>query len=99
MNHMTRARFLRGDWREPSVPPSHLAVARIASNCLTYGGIHCHSCAETCEPEAIRFHMRVGATANPTIDLELCTGCGDCRTNCPVHAIELFKRNIDGDQT
>ena len=99
MNHISRAGFLRGDWRGLKVPPSPLAVACVASACLTYRGVHCRSCADACEPEAIAFSPQVGSVARPKIDPQRCTGCGDCRAICPVQAIVLFKRDVNGEST
>lgn len=33
----------------------------------------------------------MSATALPEIDLEKCTGCGDCVELCPTKAVELVK--------
>lgn len=97
MNHLTRARFLRGNWKNPPVSPSVHAVARVSSGCLAYRGVYCRSCADNCEPAAIKFQSVVGGMAGPGIDPERCTGCGECRASCPVQVIEMVKRDIDGE--
>ena len=99
MSSLTRAQFLRASWERQPVSPSIDAVARVLPGCLTYRGVYCRSCVDECEPDAIRFHPVVGGVARPDIEPERCTGCGDCRASCPVHAIELNKRNGGGEST
>ena len=93
MSAITRARFLRGDWGPRPVSPSTDALARISGLCLAFKAVHCRSCLEACEVEAIRFLPRIGGTSTPTIVGRDCTGCGECRDVCPTQAITLVSRN------
>jgi ferredoxin-type protein NapF len=97
MSHLTRAQFMRGDWKDRPVSPSAEAFAHVLSGCLTHRGVFCRSCADDCEPAAIMFRPLVGAVARPTINPNRCTGCGDCRANCPVKAVILISRDIVGE--
>ena len=97
MNHFTRAQFLRGDWKDQPVSPSVHAVARVLSGCLAHRGVLCRSCADDCEPDAIMFQPLVGGVARPAINPKRCTGCGECRTSCPVKAIVLIDRDVVGE--
>jgi ferredoxin-type protein NapF len=93
MSAITRARFLRGDWGARPVSPSPDALARISGLCLAFRAVHCRSCLEACEPEAIRFVPRLGGVSTPSIFDQDCTGCGECRDVCPARAIALVSRN------
>ena len=97
MNHLTRAQFLRGNWKGQFVSPSVDAVARVLSGCLAHRGVFCRSCVDDCEPEAIMFQPMVGSVARPAINPKRCTGCGDCRSGCPVKAIVLIDRDVVGE--
>jgi ferredoxin-type protein NapF len=70
-------------------PPWSLK-ARVNEQCVTPRQVMCRSCAEQCEPLAIRFIPRVGRVAEPEIDLAACTGCGACVAVCPTRAVSLF---------
>ena len=67
MSAITRARFLRGDWGARPLSPSPDALARISGLCLAFRAVHCRSCLEACEPEAIRFLPRLGGVSTPRI--------------------------------
>jgi len=97
MSQLTRAQFLRGDWKDRPVSPSADAVARVLSGCLAHRGVLCRSCADDCEPEAIMFKPILGGVARPSINPKSCTGCGDCRVSCPVNAIVLISRDVAGE--
>lgn len=63
--------------------------ARIRDNCLALANIHCQSCQDACEPEAIRFSPSLAHVPTPRVALDDCTGCGACVAVCPQDAIEL----------
>lgn len=90
---LTRAQFLRGDWRGRPVSPSASAVATVRAHCLAHRGIMCHACGDACEAGAIRFAPAVGQPPMPSIDADVCTGCGECVGVCPADAAELRRRD------
>lgn len=49
------------------------------ATCFTFQGPECGACAPACPTKAVKM---VGV--NPTIQDDLCTGCGLCREACPV---------------
>lgn len=67
----------------------------IAKNCLPLNRVVCRSCAEQCEPQAIRFPPAPGGVAHPEIHAMRCTGCGACVRPCPVGAITLVVTNSE----
>ena len=67
-------------------PPT---VARIGRGCLAFAGVYCQSCADSCEPRAIRFVPLPGRPPTPVVADALCTGCGECAASCPAAAIAL----------
>ncbi|MGE5478049.1 MAG: 4Fe-4S dicluster domain-containing protein [Bacteroidales bacterium] len=66
-------------------------VAAVDGACLAARGITCGTCADPCEPRALRLRLRplLGGRALPVIDAAACTGCGDCLSVCPVGALAL----------
>lgn len=68
--------------------------ARIDAHCLALAGIHCRSCDDACEPRAIRFRPQLGGAVLPTLDTDLCNGCGACLAPCPGNAIHLTREAI-----
>lgn len=58
-------------------------------SCLTYRGVSCQSCQDSCEGRAIQFHYRAGRIPQPTLVSKQCTGCGMCVSVCPTSAIEV----------
>lgn len=64
-------------------------IVAFAEHCLAFQNVVCRSCGETCEHQAIRFSPRLGAAAEPRLQTELCTGCGDCLAVCPTAALSL----------
>ncbi|MCB1858683.1 MAG: ferredoxin-type protein NapF [Gammaproteobacteria bacterium] len=66
-----------------------LLKARILENCLSLNGVICRSCGEACESESIRFRLHLGGKALPVIELDSCTGCGECYAVCPVKSIAI----------
>ncbi|GKX63893.1 ferredoxin-type protein [Pragia fontium] len=72
-------------------------IAVINQTCLTYQGVTCRSCQDVCEPNAIKFRLRLGGTAQPELDQQSCTGCGSCVRSCPVQAITTRESDKDND--
>ncbi|MCE9680085.1 ferredoxin-type protein NapF [Shewanella sp. AS1] len=63
--------------------------ANIDNTCLTYSGVYCQSCKDSCDPQAITFPLAPGTIPRPEISLDLCTGCGACVAPCPNGSIKL----------
>ncbi len=63
--------------------------ATIGTACLAAQRVECRVCGERCEAQAIRFRPRLGGVAQPVLDANACTGCGDCVAPCPVGAITV----------
>lgn len=66
----------------------------ISDQCLTQQGVVCRSCGDACEPEAIIFNWRESAggsrgVAVPSVDNDLCNGCGACISICPNNALTM----------
>lgn len=64
----------------------------INNSCLARNKVHCRTCQESCESEAISFQLALGGIAQPDIHLEQCTGCGECISGCPVGAIKMQRQ-------
>lgn len=58
-------------------------------SCLPHRGVVCRSCGEACEAGAIVFTPVAGGVTQPRLNLDRCTGCGDCENICPVDALSL----------
>jgi ferredoxin len=65
-------------------------IVAFAEHCLAYQNVVCRSCGERCEHDAIGFAPRLGGAAEPRLNAELCTGCGDCLVVCPSVALSLI---------
>lgn len=65
-------------------------IIAFAEHCLAFQNVVCRSCGERCEDDAIRFSPRLGAAAEPVLNTDLCTGCGDCLPVCPTAALSLI---------
>lgn len=63
--------------------------ATITRSCVNYHEGLCRICAEACAYSAIRFQVSDKASAIPEIDLDNCTGCGQCYRICPQRAIRV----------
>jgi len=63
--------------------------ASINQSCVNYHGGVCRICADSCEANAISFRVSDVASALPVIDLDSCTGCGQCYRHCPKRAIRV----------
>ncbi|WP_062269572.1 ferredoxin-type protein NapF [Endozoicomonas arenosclerae] len=61
----------------------------ISEQCLALNRVHCRTCSEMCEPSAIEFQLKPGGVAQPSIDSDPCTACGECVSSCPVDAITM----------
>lgn len=68
-------------------PPRQVAV--IGAACVEPKGVSCRRCGEACEADAIRFRPLGRGMAAAQLDADLCTGCGECVSVCPVSAINL----------
>jgi ferredoxin len=68
-------------------PPLHDLT--IGAGCLARRGVVCQSCGDLCPEAAISFRPRIGGPPLPSIDHDLCTGCGDCVSACPADAIAI----------
>ncbi len=64
-------------------------LPEITDKCLASNKVFCRSCQESCEVEAISFQLKPGGIAQPQLDNDLCTGCGECITDCPVQALTM----------
>ena len=71
--------------------PAWQLELRIKDNCLAYNKIHCQSCQDSCETEAIRFKYLTTSIPQPVIEQEDCTSCGACISVCPQSSISLIK--------
>ena len=65
----------------------------IQQSCMTFSGVECRSCEDSCESRAIRFKRQVGRVAMPELNVESCNGCGACMAVCPTQAVTLV-RNV-----
>jgi len=59
-----------------------------AGRCLSCGNcFECDGCLGACPEDAV---IKLGVGHRYRFDYDLCTGCGSCQRQCPVHAIELI---------
>ncbi|MCP4996832.1 MAG: ferredoxin-type protein NapF [Gammaproteobacteria bacterium] len=84
-----KAGALSGDPQDAETRPWSLK-ASILNNCLSLNAVVCRSCGEACDARAIHFKLEIGGVAKPLLDSELCTGCGECFSVCPVDAVQIF---------
>lgn len=73
-----------------TVPPWTVTAAIDPDVCIAWKGVECRSCFDPCEPRAVRLSPRLGGVSIPTLDNELCTGCGACLAVCPVSAVDML---------
>ncbi|MHB1526988.1 MAG: NAD(P)-binding protein [Candidatus Dormibacteria bacterium] len=67
------------------------AAAYEAGRCLSCGNcFECDGCLGACPEAAV---IKLGVGHRYRFDYELCTGCGVCFEQCPVHAIEMVAEN------
>ena len=58
-----------------------------AGRCLSCGNcFECDGCLGACPEDAV---IKLGVGSRYRFDYDLCTGCGTCFEQCPVHAIEM----------
>jgi len=69
---------------------------QVGQNCLTRQRVECQSCADTCEPRALRFALAPGGIAQLQVNPASCNGCGDCVSICPVGAISMVTATTSG---
>ena len=70
-------------------PPWTIAPTIETTACLAHAGIHCSSCKDVCDENAVGMVLRIGGPPVPEILSEKCTGCGACVGVCPGGAIKL----------
>jgi ferredoxin-type protein NapF len=63
--------------------------AEIGNDCLAQKQVECRVCGEQCVAGAIRFRLQAGRVAAPSLDPDLCNGCGACVAACPGRAIVM----------
>ncbi|KQY12851.1 ferredoxin-type protein NapF [Rhizobium sp. Root482] len=61
----------------------------ISESCLALHRTDCQSCRDNCPTGAIRFSPRLGGPFVPSLDPDLCNGCGACISVCPAAAIAI----------
>jgi ferredoxin-type protein NapF len=73
---------------EDDEPEPELGKARLDHNtCIAWNEVICQSCRDRCDYEAITLiHQR-----RPTVDFDLCNGCGMCISACPMNAITVSR--------
>lgn len=77
-------------YQEDSTPETAWDLdINISSKCLSLNAIVCRSCGDACEPQAIRFKLKVGGVSEPLISQGDCTGCGACLAVCPIDAVTI----------
>mgnify|MGYP000156021161 CR=1 FL=1 len=57
--------------------------------CLASQGIECRSCYDPCEVRAIKMTPLLSGVSTPSLDANLCTGCGACFAICPGNSISM----------
>lgn len=67
----------------------------IQSKCLSLNAVVCRACEDNCEPQAIRFTLKVGGISEPLVSQNDCTGCGGCVAVCPVDAVKIKSKLVE----
>ena len=68
--------------------PESLGAWTVNDACLPKNKVTCQSCKDACDALAISFPY-TSSNPTPLIDLNSCTGCGECVSVCPVDAIAI----------
>ncbi|MGJ3258922.1 MAG: ferredoxin-type protein NapF [Rhodospirillales bacterium] len=69
--------------------PWDLTIQIASDDCLAIAGVHCATCSDVCDDNAIRMPPRIGGPPHPEINADRCTGCGACVGACPADAVSL----------
>lgn len=77
-------------------PPAQRRAKGPVAMAECFQKIPCNPCAASCPVKAI--HIGEDINECPTIDFDLCTGCGTCLTKCPGLAIFIVDES-QGDTT
>ena len=75
--------------KNSGAPPWTLFAAIDPDVCIAWKGVECRSCFDPCEAHAIQLSPQLGGVSIPTIEIELCSGCGACFAVCPVSAVGI----------
>ncbi len=91
MGLLSRSKFLRGHWatRQAEYQPSDAYQADIGHRCLAINQVLCRSCEDSCDFRAISFKPKPNGIPTPSVNPELCDGCGECFRLCPANAIKM----------
>ncbi|VAW17782.1 Ferredoxin-type protein NapF (periplasmic nitrate reductase) [hydrothermal vent metagenome] len=80
---------------DPDKARAWTVIAEVRGSCLSFEGITCRACEETCAPGAIRFRLMTGGRAVPLLNEADCTGCGACAVVCPNQSIHMTSRKAE----
>ncbi len=70
--------------------PWDLVVSFVKEDCVAFANVHCRSCEEVCDQDAISFIAQDdGSPSKPSIDLAKCNGCGKCVAPCMTGALRV----------
>ena len=72
------------------VAPYFDITLQVKDNCLAKRQVVCQTCGDACDAYAISFRPQIGRVAAPTIDEDMCSGCGACVSICTESAIKAI---------